>query len=360
MRVSSYRPGLIAVAGSVLAALVVCWFTVGERPAAGRAAQDLSRAPLELGSFAWVERSGGRVTDADLRDRVWVASFIFTRCKVSCPRIAAVLKGLQDRLAGTGARLVSISVDPAHDTPEVLSRYAKSFGADPERWLFLTGDADRLRNWVVEAFKVPARAATDAEILQGAEDVAHSSKLALVDRGNQVVGYFDADDPKEVDALVQRVKKLDGGWGALLPTINAGLNGASALVLVTGWGLIRARRARAHAVAMLVALGLSAVFLACYLIYHFVVVGGSVPFQGEGRGLRLVYFTILLSHTVLAAVLVPLIVMTVMLAVKKRFDGHRRIAQITFPIWLYVSLTGVVVYWMLYRMPLTEIPTVTA
>jgi uncharacterized membrane protein YozB (DUF420 family) len=98
---------------------------------------------------------------------------------------------------------------------------------------------------------------------------------------------------------------------------------------------------------MLSAFGSSMLFLTSYLIYHYQV--GSVPFKGQG-GIRLVYFTILLTHTILATTVVPLALVTLLRAFKERFDAHRRIARWTFPIWLYVSVTGVIVYWMLYRM----------
>lgn len=97
---------------------------------------------------------------------------------------------------------------------------------------------------------------------------------------------------------------------------------------------------------MLSAFTSSSLFLISYLVYHFHV--GSVPFKGQG-GIRLVYFTILLTHTILATVVVPLALVTLFRAFKERFDRHRRIARWTFPIWLYVSVTGVVVYWMLYQ-----------
>src|SRR5262245_21405973 len=98
---------------------------------------------------------------------------------------------------------------------------------------------------------------------------------------------------------------------------------------------------------MLSAFASSILFLASYLVYHYQV--GSVPFKGQ-ESIRLVYFTILLTHTVLATTVVPLALVTLLRAFRERFDAHRRIARWTFPIWLYVSVTGVIVYWMLYRM----------
>lgn len=100
-----------------------------------------------------------------------------------------------------------------------------------------------------------------------------------------------------------------------------------------------------HRAAMLAAVASSTVFLVSYLIYHYQV--GSVPFKGQGW-IRAVYFTILLTHTILAAAIVPLVLITLIRALRERYDAHRRIARWTFPIWLYVSVTGVAVYWMLY------------
>jgi uncharacterized membrane protein YozB (DUF420 family) len=132
-----------------------------------------------------------------------------------------------------------------------------------------------------------------------------------------------------------------------LPAVNAALNSLSAIFLVGGYLFIRSRNIKAHKACMLSAFGSSSLFLASYLVYHYQV--GSVPFKGQG-GIRLVYFTILLTHTILATTVVPLALVTLFRAFGERFDAHRRIARWTFPIWLYVSVTGVTVYWMLYRM----------
>ena len=132
-----------------------------------------------------------------------------------------------------------------------------------------------------------------------------------------------------------------------LPTLNAVLNATSALLLLWGWLLIRRGRREAHQRVMIAALCSSSLFLASYLVYHAQV--GSVRFQGRGP-LRTLYFAILLTHTVLAVAIVPLVLVTVTRALRARYDRHRRIARITLPLWAYVSVTGVVVYWMLYRL----------
>ena len=130
-----------------------------------------------------------------------------------------------------------------------------------------------------------------------------------------------------------------------LPTLNAALNSLSAVFLFAGYLFIRSKNPNAHRVCMLVAFACSTLFLISYLIYHYQV--GSVPFKGTGW-IRPVYFTILLTHAVLAAAVVPLALVTLARALRARFDRHRRIARWTLPVWLYVSVTGVVIYWMLY------------
>ena len=133
----------------------------------------------------------------------------------------------------------------------------------------------------------------------------------------------------------------------LFPPLNACLNGASALLLLTGFWFIKRRNKTAHRVCMVSAFLTSVVFLACYLFYHFHA--GVLHFAGQGW-IRLVYFFILTTHTVLAMLVPVLAVMTLNHALKGNFAKHRAIARITFPIWLYVSVTGVVVYWILYHL----------
>lgn len=132
-----------------------------------------------------------------------------------------------------------------------------------------------------------------------------------------------------------------------LPTLNAVLNALSAGLLLWGYVLIRSGRREAHRRAMLAAVSCSALFLVSYLTYHAQV--GSVRFRGTGA-IRTVYFAVLLTHTVLAAAILPLVLVTLRRALRGDFARHRRLARITFPLWAYVSVTGVVVYWMLYRL----------
>ncbi|MCX7719217.1 MAG: DUF420 domain-containing protein [Candidatus Sumerlaeaceae bacterium] len=134
-----------------------------------------------------------------------------------------------------------------------------------------------------------------------------------------------------------------------LPAVNATLNATSAVLLTAGWAFILSGRRRAHTVCMISALVTSALFLASYLVYHYF--HGSTRFPGTGT-LRAVYLAILLSHTVLAIVILPMIAKAVWHAARREWDRHRRIARWTLPMWLYVSVTGVVIYWMLYRIAL--------
>ena len=133
---------------------------------------------------------------------------------------------------------------------------------------------------------------------------------------------------------------------SFLPSLNAGLNATSAFLLILGYTMIRQGAWTGHALCMCSALGTSTLFLISYLVYHYF--HGATPFPGQGW-VRPVYFTILISQTALAAEVPPLAIATLVPALKSRFDKHLRIARVTFPIWLYVSLTGIVIYWMLYR-----------
>ena len=134
---------------------------------------------------------------------------------------------------------------------------------------------------------------------------------------------------------------------AIYPVIDAALNATSAVLLLVGRSYIKRGRMAAHRAVMITALISSALFLTSYLYYHANV--GSVRFQGQGWS-RLVYFSILISHTILAVAIVPLVIITLSRALRERFDRHRKIARWTFPLWLYVSVTGVVIYVMLYHL----------
>ena len=134
---------------------------------------------------------------------------------------------------------------------------------------------------------------------------------------------------------------------AIFPAVNATLNGSSAVLLLIGRWFIGRGRISIHRAFMIAALVTSSAFLVSYLYYHAHV--GSVHFQGQGWS-RPLYFSILISHTILAAVVVPMVIITLSRALRERFDRHRAIARWTFPVWMYVSVTGVIVYVMLYHL----------
>lgn len=134
---------------------------------------------------------------------------------------------------------------------------------------------------------------------------------------------------------------------SFLPAVNATLNAIATALLLTGYRMIRRRRIAAHRACMLAACATSALFLTSYVVYH--ANAGSRPFTGQGAS-RLVYFFVLITHVVLAAAILPLAIVTLARALRARYDRHRAIARWTLPIWLYVSVTGIVVYWMLYWM----------
>jgi protein SCO1 len=312
------------------------------------------------------------VSADDLADRVVIASFVFTRCPLSCPRISSVMQGLQGRLRGTDVQLVSFSVDPDHDTPEVLRSYAERYSASPDRWWFLTGARSTIYELIRDRFQLSVLEAPGPSD-PDTEAIIHSDRLALIDHG-RIVGLFESDNPEALDALVAQARRRAlPQWVLHLPTVNAGLNGTSACLLLAGWILIRRHRSRgdkrgdgsssgpdgrgaywgqplvkAHITCMISAVCTSALFLVCYLYYHYQV--GSVSFAHGGL-LRVAYLSILLSHTLLAMTSVPLIVITVGRGWTGRIDRHISIASVTLPIWLYVAVTGVVIYLMLYHMP---------
>lgn len=132
-----------------------------------------------------------------------------------------------------------------------------------------------------------------------------------------------------------------------LPALNATLNGLSALLLLAGYIFIKQGRDQRHKQCMIGALIVSSLFLTSYVVYH--LNAGSRPFPGQGA-IRIVYFTILITHVILAAAIVPMALITASRGLRSQFDRHVRIARWTFPLWLYVSVTGVVIYVMLYQL----------
>jgi len=283
----------------------------------------------------------------DLKGKVWIADFIFTRCKGPCPAMSYRMKQLQEDLPPM-IGLVSFSVDPTFDTPERLREYGTRYEAADGRWWFLTGDKKRIYDLSLDGFKLAAGEEWEREEWV----IIHDERFVLVDAEGQIRGYYLGTDKEALarlraDAWAQNAV-TPRGWKTVLPHLNAALNSTSAALLVAGFLLIKSRRIALHKACMLSALAVSILFLASYLTYHFAF--GTTRFSGEGW-VRTAYFAILISHTILAGAVVPLAGITVWRAFRGSFDRHKSIARWTLPIWLYVSVTGVVVYWMLYHAP---------
>jgi protein SCO1/2 len=145
----------------------------------------------EVPDFALTERSGRQISRADLFGKVWIADFFYTECPDVCPLLSTHMARLQDALAqAPDVRLVSISVDPEHDTPETLRAYGKDLGVKPERWTLLTGDPVTVRTVVVDGFKTPLERA----VATPASQIAHTGKVVLVDGSGGIRGYYDTDE----------------------------------------------------------------------------------------------------------------------------------------------------------------------
>lgn len=157
--------------------------------------------------FSLVERSGKKVTLADLSGKVWIADFIYTKCTDTCPFQTADMVKLQDRwLKKSELKLVSFSVDPERDTPKVLARYASRFKADPLRWLFLTGDRAEIVRLVEDGFHLAVASASRGN--HRADVIVHSPRFVVVDRQGEIRGYYDNRDPKAMQRLNDDVTAL--------------------------------------------------------------------------------------------------------------------------------------------------------
>jgi len=317
----------VVVVACAVAAVVGLWL---------RKAGRYERVP----DFTLVERSGQPLARRDLLGRVWVTGFVFTRCAGACPVMMSKMYGLHKSFPQV--QYVAFSVDPANDTPEVLRAYVKN-NSLPQEWLFATGTYEQVQELAKGGFKLSMGPGSTAE-----EPIIHSDRLVIVDRYGRQRGSFttaDMEGMARLEAELHRVLAEPAIPVAKLPAVNAGLNGTSGILLIVGLLFIKAKKAGAHKAAMLAALAASGLFLVSYLTAHHFI--GSTPYQGQGA-MRAVYFTILISHTILAALIVPLAMVTVYRAFREDFDRHRALAKWTFPIWLYVSVTGVVIYFMLY------------
>lgn len=165
-----------------------------------------------VGSFSLKERNGREVTEAQLKDKVWVVSFIFTRCSGPCPKVTAAMADLQRDQRLQDLSLVSVSVDPEFDTPKVLKSYAENFSADPVRWYFLTGPKKKVYELIIKRFGLPVMEAPPGVAKVG-EQFTHSTRLVLVDKDGQIRGYYESTKAEEIQALRRDAGRLLRGGG---------------------------------------------------------------------------------------------------------------------------------------------------
>lgn len=366
-------PGLRRSSAALLLALGAC------RPPGPAAGVELEldagdpRRFQEVPDFEFRTQTGATLAREGLLGEPWIASLFFTSCAGPCPRLNAdIRRYLYDELADTDVRIVSFTVDPERDTPAVLAEYARSFTADEGRWLFVTGEERELHELIraglmlsVSKPEGPVEAGGATGRLAERLEISHATRLVAVDPEGRIAGVYPCGgeealgeaglSPAEVETsfarLLRRVRHLDGRPAkprSALPRVNAALNGLAAVLLLSGWLAIRRGRRRLHAALMRSAFVVSAAFLACYLYYHLVVVSGPTRFHGTGAA-RGAYLALLASHTILAVANLPLVLQTLWLAHKERWEQHRRLARWTLPIWMYVSVTGVLVYLVLYH-----------
>lgn len=336
--------------------------------------------------FQLLDQNGDPVTRESLLDKPWVVNFIFARCTYQCPMTSRKIMELNQELANVDLRFVTITVDPEHDDVATMRKFAEIWQAEPQRWIFATGEPGQVWKLIREGFKVSAWENVGTDRIPGME-FAHDNNLIHVDAQGRIQGRYNGMIDAELVTLRRVLKgeietplkhrpaviearaaaqapELPGGkvedplerlpaWARRLPATNAMLNALATILLLTGFMAIKAGRVKLHKMLMLYAFGVSVIFLGTYLAYHFALqqhagVPGK-PFTGTGL-IRPIYFSILISHIVLAAAVPVLAVVTIVKGLRNRIESHRRWARSTFPIWLYVSVTGVIIYWMLYHM----------
>tara|TARA_R110002072_G_scaffold59071_16_gene150562 strand:- start:3243 stop:4325 length:1083 start_codon:yes stop_codon:yes gene_type:complete len=324
-------------------------------------APDSDQRFTEVPDFSFTDANGETLTRADLLGEPWVAIPFFVRCMGPCPNLTTQLRArVFPRFKNTPIRMVSFSVDPKFDDPAQLADYAKRFDIDLDRWSFVTGDAIAMTTFVREGLST---ALDRDDSLEPGLAVTHGTRLPVIDADGVIAGWYECADasltPEELDGnferLIRRARALAGlrepsAIERKLPLVNASLNGLAGVLLLLGLIAIKKDQRSRHEHLMKAAFLVSAAFLASYLWYHFQVTalqGGPTPFNGTGAA-KIAYLALLASHVVLAMVNLPMILRTFWLAHKEDWVRHRAWAKITFPIWLYVSVTGVLVYLVLY------------
>ncbi len=344
--------------------------------------------PDEVDDFTLVDQTGEEFTREDLLGKPWIVNFIFAQCPHQCPMTSRMMMEFDKTVSDVDMRMVTITVNPEEDTVEIMRKYADIWEADPKRWLFATGDPVQVWKLIREGFKVTAWENVGTARQPGME-FAHDNNIIHVDAAGKILGRYNSIDPKEMSVLRRVLKgdietpdeyrpvvieareaqqasvleymktvKVDPlaklpYWAKRLPATNAMLNALATLLLMLGYTAIKAKLTGLHKKLMLYAFGVSCVFLISYLAYHFALhhyagVRGK-PFEQTGT-IRTVYFSILISHVILAAMVPVLALVTITKGLRQNWESHRKWAKVTFPIWLYVSITGVIIYWMLYKL----------
>jgi protein SCO1/2/putative membrane protein len=302
----------------------------------------------QLPHFKLTDQNGKIVTHEALSGKVCVVSFFFSCCNTFCPKTQAVMAKLQDKFASSpDVLLISINVYPSHDDQTTLKRYAEDKQANAERWLLLRGNEQEIDDLVQKGFY---QSLSPNPKPQGGDEIIHTANLMVVDHRGAIRGYVDGTKPDEVERLEVFVQRLVQVKYLPYATLNASLNASCGVLLVLGFLYIKNRNVLAHKVCMLLAVLVSAAFLGCYLYYHFAVLKGQpTRFGGEGP-VRTIYLGILFSHTILAVAVAPLALTVTYLGLRNRLARHVILARWTLPVWLYVSVTGVIVYLMLYHL----------
>lgn len=346
---------------------IVVAYIVGDRVDLGSDATPLNktlssqRLPVikTLDHFSLTNQLGEEVTVESLKGRPWVANIFFSRCPTFCVQMTQRMKELQNALgADQNLKLVSITTDPEYDQPEVLAKYAKRFGADDIRWSFLTGEKSEIERAIQKELLLAVRENPEDTRQSELDLYTHSSLIVLLDAESRLRWTYESLSTNPVPAILADLSHLGEASRTFsmslshLPILNATLNGTSALLLCLGFYFIKRGQRRAHQRCMLAALGTSTLFLISYVVYHV----GMQRLHGEAHTtfqdpawFRPIYLTILVTHLVLAIAIVPLVLVTVFRALKGRFEMHAKIARWTWPIWMYVSVTGVVIYLILYQ-----------
>ncbi len=327
--------------------VVLFFIALGMAPTV-RAADFIPMDRLPVKDFTLTERSGKTFQPSDLRGKVWVAHFFFSTCPGPCTKTVPQMKRLQEFFAGKAdVRFVSITVRSAHDTPELLKKFADDQNADSEQWLFLTDPDDaKVHRIVQDCFYQSV--VKDEKPTDPNNDVTHSPSLLLIDRDGFIMGRVNGEEIRAGETMAREIRR-EASKKYVRPMVNALLNSLCTMLLIFGYQAIRLRREALHKNLMMAAIVLSAVFLANYLYFHFAVQGSvATKFRGEGL-VRWIYFAILLSHTILAIVVAPLVLFVAYEGWKDHRPRHVAVARWTLPIWLYVTITGVIVYVMLYQ-----------